>query len=189
MKHILALLLFLLVIKGLSQESLEYNYVMPGSETCLIEKNNSSVKILSHEKYQIILQRTWACGEIITIINREWKDTLISIKWGPIYFFGIYHDYLFFDKGTGSMRVLVVYNLKKEDFEFSTAYEIVPMVKNDSVFYQYPLQESKELPQDLPECSDDILKLRSIGYREERIYVLPKRQNIKTGIIKCEYRE
>jgi len=175
---------------GFSQKSLEYNHVMPGSETCLIEKNNSSGEIILHEKYQIILQRTLAtCGENITIINRQWKDTLISIKWGPSYFFGIYHDYLFFDKGTGSIRVLVIYNLKKEEFEFSTIYEIVPTVKNDSVFYQYPLQEVKDLPKDLPQCSDEILKLRSIGYGEERIYVLSKKQNIKTGKIQCEYRE
>ena len=190
MKHIFLILSFFAIFSGFSQNLGRYTSVIRGSEECFIEKKDLKNIVVFHPDYKIYLHKNNGCGESITIISRAWHDTILSIKMGPIYFYGIYKGYLFIDNGTGVLRSMTIFNLKGGGcFIFSFGYNYEPLIRNYSIFYDHPFNYMDVLPDKLPNCPDSLLKSKSYGYTEKRIFILKSKKSINTGEIKCEYRE
>ena len=68
-------------------------------------------------------------------------------------------------------------------------YENTLKVQSDSIIYDFPFPLTKEILDKFNNCPDSIKKFGLYGYSEKRIYDLQNLQSIKTGVIKCEYRE
>jgi hypothetical protein len=186
MKVPLSILLTLLTLNYVSQNI----SVLPGSDKFNIIENGRHLKKLEYQDYTVITKGNYLrAGEKITVIYNDEQDTLISIQAGPIYFFGIYKDYLLIDKGTGTLRELDIYSLKDQGFINSLNYEYVPNLKSDSLFYDYPFPQTKEINPSFPNCPDSLKKYNLYGYSEKRIYIFGCKKSINTGQIKCEYRE
>jgi hypothetical protein len=192
MKTIVLILLLFPAILSYSQEKFFGLQTIKGSEEFESSEQTSRMIVLSYPKYDVILQKNIkVCGEMITVCDNENSvgDTIISIKGGPIYFYGIYKNFLFVDEGTGTIRYMMVYELQSQSFIYSFQYQHSPKVESDSVFYDYPLPMDKKTYAENPPCDDLIAKGLQYGYFEKRIYLLKHRESINTGIIKCEYRE
>jgi len=179
-----------MIIVGFSQNHSTKVYVMNGSDPFLKNICGLTSNRIEYPDYQIILkEKKNSTGEKITVISNKSKDTIITIDAGPIYFYGVYKKFLFIDKGTGSIRKLIIFNLKDRKFIDTLQYENSPKVQSDSIIYDFPFPLTKEILEKFNNCPDSIKKLGLYGYSEKRIYDLHSLQSIKTGVIKCEYRE
>jgi hypothetical protein len=186
MKPIISLIFIFSTLVCFSQ----HQNTMQGSDNFLIKKNGSYEKWLEYPNYNVITKSNkQTLGEVIMVFDPKERDTLISIQAGPLYFYGIHDDNLFIDKGTGNIRELTVFDLRSQSFKFSTQYESTPVLKSDSIFYDYPLNLSSEVHENLPNCPDSLKKQNQYGYSEKRIYILNCEKSINTGIIKCVFRE
>jgi hypothetical protein len=190
MKTLFIVTLIFTTLNCVPQQVSQYQKSMRGSDKFVIKKIGEYEKLLEYPDYNVIIKgNRLGCGEKITIINYKYHDTLISIQAGPIYFYGIYKNYLFIDKGTGHIRDLMIFNLQGQNFIFSSRYENPPILKSDSIFYEYPFTHSREIIDFIPECPDSVKKFNQYGYSEDRVFILGSRKSINTGKIKCEYRE
>lgn len=188
MKTLICILITLSTLTCVSQQVSQY-HTFPGTDNFITREIGFNVKRLEYPDYNVIIKANKSGGEKITIIYYKEQDTLISIQAGPIYFYGIYKNYLFLDEGTGIIRNLMIFDLTDHCFIYSSQYKNPLSLKSDSLFYAYPFPQTREIFDTFPKCPDSLKKFNQYGYSKERIFILKSRKSITTGKIKCEYRE
>jgi hypothetical protein len=190
MKIIFIFSILLLSICGHSQNKFEHLTVIQGSDKFEIRHETNRSIILDYPQFSVSVNTNHNNGgETILVCEIDKGDTIIYLKGGPIYFYGIYNDFLFLDEGTGNIRSMMIYHLKWQDFITSFKYEREPIIRSDSVFYDYPFNRTQNIDPELPKCPDSLIKSGQYGYCEKRIYLLLSKKSISTGNIKCEYQE
>ena len=190
MRTILTIIFSLFILACTAQINYGHIWKIRGTNEYRIEKDEKYRVWLEYPLYNVILEsKPNRAGEKITVVYYLESDTVLSIQAGPIHFYGIYKNYLFIDRGTGSIRGLTIFNLNSQSFVFSTTLSRPPILKSDSLFFDYPIFDANNYPANFPECPDSIKKYGLYGYCEERIFILCNMELIKTGKFKCEYRE
>jgi len=188
MKTHITILFSLFIIVGNAQSNYrKINTINECANFRIVEDFKHKLNI-EYPTYSVSLKnQPYKVGERITVTYCY--DTILSIEGGPIYFYGIYENFLFIDKGTGSIRDLMIYNLSSQNFIFNTRLTDPPILKEDSIVFYYPIPVSKSYPSFYPKCHDSITKNNLFGYSEKRIFILSESQLVKTEVYKCGYRE
>ncbi len=190
MRTIITILFSLSLLACTAQVNYRHLNTIQGTSKYTIEKDDKFEMWLEYPLYKVLLERKPnKGGEKIIVVYCLESDTILSIEAGPIYFYGINKNYMFIDQGTGAMRGIVIFNLNSQRFIFSSTLSSPPILKSDSLFFNYPIPQSHNYPMSFPECPDSMKKYGLYGYSEERIFMLSNYELIKTGKFNCEYRE
>ncbi len=158
-----------------------------GSDPCqYINYRNDSV-IYIYKDYKIRSKPMQSSnGNLIKVYDKK-SQLLFRVIDG--FFMGIKDKCMIIDEGTGSLRDLKIYDIKKSEIVFENSYVNELKLINGNLHYSTKVELDEESKK--PECPKELLELgeESIGYIEKHIYDFKKRSLNKTGQYSCQYFE